>query len=484
VIEGFYSYYNLIQRGFPGWFTYGRANSRSPFILLPADAPDPSRQGYGQTDAGLDLTTRIGQLRVRHGINANWHFNVGALDQLVTRDISTQVNALTDNAGRYSSSLAIGFAPQFRVFSNLGHLNGRFATGRIRHDVAFGSTGYTFKTYSDFTNPSAASVFLGTASIASPTLFALPPAGRPTHANIFISSVIHQQGFNVTDAATFNEHWSLRIAASQDWLWTDNYNNRSVRTGGYRANGVSPSGSLLYKPVANMTVYGSYGSSLQQGDVAPTTVANPGQALPPYRSKQAELGYKIAVSRINLSTAVFWLERPFANTDPADNVFKISGDQVNYGVEATLSGHLAKRLVVYGGLTVLDTNVTKTGNPATDNKRFVGIPGYKSSLLTEYQLPVGVGTFLSLTWQTFGRRPIDDINSAWTPAYNLVDLGVRYSHDLLSRATTWRVGVNNVTDVHYWSTLGPGNITGTNVGSYTAHLGAPRNVALSMEVAF
>jgi iron complex outermembrane receptor protein len=484
LIEGFYSHYNLIQRGFPGWFTYGRPNSRTAFIQLPSDAPDPSRLGYGQPAAGLDLTTRIGQVRARHDITRNWHLSVGALDQLVRRDISTQVNALTDDAGSYTSSLATGFAPQFRVFSNLGYVNGRFTTRGVRHDVSFGSTGYTFKSYSDFANPSAASVLLGKASISNPIVFALPAAGLPQHDNIFLSSVIHQQGVSVTDAATFTEHWSVRIAASQDWIWSDTYNNSGVRTAGYRANGVSPSVSLLYKRVANMTLYGSYGSSLQQGDVAPTTVANAGQALPAYRSKQTEVGYKVALSRIRFSTSVFWLERPFAKIDTADNVFKISGDQVNYGIEATLSGRVVERLVVYGGLTVLDTNVTRTGNPATDDKRFVGIPGYKSSLLTEYQLPAGTGTFLSLTWQTFGRRPIDDINSSWTPAYNVVDLGMRYSHIVMNRAITWRAGVNNVADVHYWSTLGPGNITGTNVGSYTGHLGAPRTVAASMEVAF
>ena len=40
----------------------------------------------------------------------------------------------------------------------------------------------------------------------------------------------------------------------------------------------------MYKPAANMTVYGTYGSSLQQGDLAPGTAANQAQALPPYRS--------------------------------------------------------------------------------------------------------------------------------------------------------------------------------------------------------
>ena len=58
-----------------------------------------------------------------------------------------------------------------------------------------------------------------------------------------------------------------------------------------------------------------------------------------------------------------------------------------------------------GGLTVLDANVTKTGNAATDDKHFVGIPRFKSSLLTEYRLPVGTGTFLSVNWQFIGSAP-------------------------------------------------------------------------------
>ena len=175
VVEGFFSYYNVEQRGFPGWFTYGRANATTPFIKLPEDAPDPAREGYGQSSAGLDLQTRIGELRVKHDFSANWHLSAGVLDQLVTRDISTQVNALTNEAGSYTSSLATGFAPQFRVLSDLAHVNGRFKTGFVRHDVAIGSTGYTFKSYSDVTNPSAASVLLGTASISIPSSSRCPP---------------------------------------------------------------------------------------------------------------------------------------------------------------------------------------------------------------------------------------------------------------------------------------------------------------------
>jgi len=483
-IEGFFSYYNAEQRGFPGWFTYGRPNNRAPFILLPADAPDPARQGYGQSSAGLDLTSRIVQARVRQTLNANWHLTAGVLRQWTDRDISTQVNALTSSAGAYTSSLAVGFAPQFGVTSDLAHLNGRLDTGSIRHDVAIGTSGYTFNTFSDVTNPPAASVLLGTASIAEPVVFALPPAGIPTHDNIFKSSAVRQQGFNASDTVTFDEHWSVRATASQDWIWTDNYNNAGVRTGGYSANGISPLGSVMYKPAVNMTLYATYGSSLQQGDLAPGTAANAGQSLEPYRSRQTEVGYKIAVKQVTLSTAVFRINRPFAVTDVADNVFKIAGDQINTGLEAMLSGRVAERVIVSAGFTVIDTTVSDTGNPATEGRHFVGVPKLRSNMLVEYQVPVGTATFLSVNWQSVGRRPIDDINSSWTPAYNVVDLGTRYGLRVLGQAMTLRVGVNNLTDVHYWSTLGPGNITGTNVGSYTAHLGSPRTVAASMTVAF
>jgi iron complex outermembrane recepter protein len=78
-----------------------------------------------------------------------------------------------------------------------------------------------------------------------------------------------------------------------------------------------------------------------------------------------------------------------------------------------------------------------------------------------------------------GRRPIDDANSAYASGYNVVDAGVCYAHPLKGVATTWRLTVNNIGNAHYWSTLDPGNITGTNVGSYTAHLGQPRTVAAS-----
>src|SRR5206468_1487430 len=140
------------------------------------------------------------------------------------------------------------------------------------------------------------------------------------------------------------------------------------------------------------------------------------------------------------------------------------------------------RLITSSGLTLLDTNITNTGNVTTDGRHFVGIPAYRSNVLLEYGLPLAARAFVNANWQLVGRRPIDDINSTYTPAYSVLDLGVRWTRSISSKPTVFRLNINNLTDVHYWSTLGPGNITGTNIGTYTAHLGEPRTIAASIEV--
>jgi outer membrane receptor protein involved in Fe transport len=55
---------------------------------------------------------------------------------------------------------------------------------------------------------------------------------------------------------------------------------------------------------------------------------------------------------------------------------------------------------------------------------------------------------------------------------------------IMGKAVTWRITANNVTNVAYWSTIGPGSITGQNTGSYLGHLGEPRLITASARVAF
>ena len=477
VVELNLSDYDLVQKGYPGWFTYGQG------IVLPR-APDPTRVGYGQEYAGVDMHTREASVRVRADFGPQWRAIFGILDQDASRDINTPVNNLRNNNGTYISSLGNGFAPRFRIDSDMGYLNGTFRALGMDHDFTLGTAGYRSLTYSVRTPPSAVSVLLGTATIDEPLIFPPPAVGLPPISDNFNSSIVYQQGINVADTAQFNEAWSARLAVSQDWIKVANYNAAGAVLPGYKSDGASPSASLMFKPLPEVNIYATYANSLQAGDIAPGTAANAGSSLAPYRSKSIELGIKSSFRKLDLAAALFRIERPFAGIDPADSVFKITGNQVNKGLELSALGALTEDLTVYSGVIFLDAKLDGTGNPATDGKLFVGQPKYKGNILFEYRVPGVAGLVTSFDWQFSASRPGNDTNTFDVPAYNIIDLGARYAMKAWDRNLTWRLTLNNVTDVHYWSTVAPSNLTGANTGNLVAHLGAPRTVTASLSIDF
>ena len=475
IVELNYSDYSLKDKGYPGWFTYGEA------IALPP-APDPTRRGYGQEYAGVELHNRIGTLRLKQELNSNWRFVVGALHQDALRNINTPVNNLTSNTGNYTSSFANGFAPRFVITSDTAYLNGNFDTGILGHDLTIGSAGYKAQTYSVRVPASAASVRLGTATIADPAIFPEPARGPPDTTANFDSTDNYQQGVNVGDTIRLDRYWSTRLAVSQDWFHTNNFNVQGARISRYVDSGVSPSGSLIFKPAPNMSTYFTYASSLQVGDLAPGTAANAGVSLPPYRSKEYEVGYKATFAKIDFTAALFHIERPFANIDPTDQVFKISGEQVNRGLELSSIGEIFDGLTLFGGLTILDARLQHTPFPSTNGQAYVGAPRVKGNTLFEYRLPFATGLVALFNYQFSGRRAANDTNTQVAAGYNLFDIGIRYTSVLDSLPVTWRLAVDNVTDRQYWSTIGPSNLTGANSGSLLAHLGSPRTVLASVSV--
>jgi iron complex outermembrane receptor protein len=493
ILDAHYSGYDIVQRGYPGWFTYGQntavtgtTQNPSPDFILPS-APDPTRRGFGQSYAGVNLTTQSTSARLLHDFSPNWHAMMGGQAQRLDRFIDTQVNVISSNTGNYRSSLATGFAPRFGVESDLGYITGLVNKWHIRQDAVAASQGYRFNQYG-YVAPSAASVLLGTANVNAPVIFAPPAAGLPKNTNLYQSAVVHQQGLTLADLISFPQHVSVRLAASQDWIGVDNYNASRTRTGGSNKNGISPSASVMFKPAAGMTAYATYASSLQQGDIAPGGTVNANQALAPYRSKEWEIGFKTAMQPISLTAALFRLQRPFANTvaynGGPQTIFQIVGQQVNYGAELSGQGTLFHRLVLNGGFTALNARLNDTGVQATNGKRFVGIPGYHANLYTEYRVPVVSGLSVTGDWQFTGKRPQDDENLHTTTGFNTFDAGFRYSHPVFTKVATLRFTCDNITNTRYYSTIAAGDITGTNASSNTAHLGAPRTISTSLQFAF
>ncbi len=125
--------------------------------------------------------------------------------------------------------------------SDLAYLTGKFKTGSIRHDLVIGSTGYRFGSYSPVTGPAKTALCTANtpqgvcqANIADPLVDVEPAAGLFSYAKtspstgIYESSIIHQQGFSLGDTITFTPHWLVRVAASQDWTWTDSFTDTAA----------------------------------------------------------------------------------------------------------------------------------------------------------------------------------------------------------------------------------------------------------------
>ena len=220
VIEGNFSYYNLFQHGYPGWFAYAPtttplSTAGSKSILLPEHAPDPGVRGYGQSFSGVDLKSQIGELRVKHGFSPSWRLVGGILNQVSDRNINTAVNQFIDNSGNYKTYMANAFsalAPRFHVVSDSVYLTGKLNTGRISHDVVIGTTGYRFSSYSAVTGPTRTALCTSNtpegvcqANIAAPLVYVTPADGIFSYektspsTGIYVSSIIRQQGFNVSN---------------------------------------------------------------------------------------------------------------------------------------------------------------------------------------------------------------------------------------------------------------------------------------------
>jgi iron complex outermembrane receptor protein len=502
------SHFAYLLYGYPDGFAYSyKVNSKytavTSQISLPA-APDPTREGYGQSYAGVNLVTNTLILKLKHEINSNWHVTAGGLYQSAVRDTDLPTDTLIDNSGHYTAAIARAYN-RFSTYSNLLYINGQVKTGGLVHNLVLGSNGYDLRNPTGFFT--ASTIPLNTtsnpASLANPVKFSPPAAVFAKAAYYYESYIDWQQALIFSDTVAIGKSWSASFVGSMDWLLNRNFTNNNTATTGpqkitsdYGNSGFSPLASLLYKPKQNMSVYFTYANSLQQGGTAPATgVANPNAFLPPYRSTQYEAGYKIAFPMLEANVAAFRMNRPFAFVDPITQMYRVEGNQLNDGLEFMVKGKVTHDLNLFGGATWINPELQDTGNQLTSGKQVVAVPRIQTNILADYQVNHFRGVAVNANLHYTGRRAANDLNSSWANSYTTFDLGGRYERRILGMETTWRFTAENLTNKDYWISIFPGagastldgtNIANTNGGSttYSAFLGAPRTISAGIQIRF
>lgn len=251
----------------------------------------------------------------------------------------------------------------------------------------------------------------------------------------------------------------------------------------YDEGRTSPVAGLVWRASKAVSVYANYIEGLSPGGIAPTVsggipVANAGQPLPPFVSKQKEIGAKYDGGRFGGGVALFSTTRPRTLTNPATGVFGTGGHDKHQGVEATMFGEPTRGVRLLGGVTWLDATQEGTGAASTEGKQVIGVPRTQANLGAEWDIPGVNGLALDARVLYTGSRYADDANTLKVGSWTRLDAGVRYLTEVQGRLVTLRARVDNLADRNYWSSVG-----GYPGAGYLV-VGAPRTFNLSASVDF
>ncbi len=365
-------------------------------------------------------------------------------------------------------------------------LRGKLRTGPVSHDwvASFAAFQLTIRNaYGfDFGNQLPTNVY-APAAIAQPAFTGTAFFGGVLDAPK-LASRIKLTSIAVGDTlGLLDDRVLVTLGLRHQTLGISNYDNGTAALlTEYDKSRISPSVGVVWKLAKQVSVYGNYIEGLTQGATAaggfgaPPPV-NQGEVLPPYVSKQEEVGVKLDTGILGGSLALFSTSKPRAFVDAA-NVFVASGDDRHRGVELSVFGVAAPGVRVLGGLTWLDAVQQSTGSAATDGKRVIGVPRTQANVGVEWDVPGVTGLAIDGRVVYTAASYADATNTLAVPSWTRLDLGVRYAVDVQARPVTLRARVDNAANRSYWSSVG-----GYPDAGYLV-LGAPRSVSLTASVDF
>jgi iron complex outermembrane receptor protein len=374
---------------------------------------------------------------------------------------------LQDAGGTYSWSSLYNYNTHYDVLAMQGGLKARVRTGPISHELSLNLQ----KSELDLDIASYLGRYSATANLYNPVLGPspfIPGAGNPER---YLESRTSSAG--IADTMSMLDGRVQFIAGAR----RQRVEQFSVSENSQYEKAVwTPALALVVKPRENVSLYVSHIEALQAGEIVSSDFANSGTVMPPYVSKQHEVGAKVDWGKLITTLALFQITRQSTTTVDGPNgglpTLVANGRQRNRGLELNAYGEVARGVRLLGGLTLLDAVLTQTQDGLQDGNRAAGVPKFRAVIGGEWDTPFLPGLTLTGRVSYTGKQTINTTDqSPKTPAWTTLDLGARYAI-----ASSWtkepvviRLNVDNALNKNYWTTTG-GNVL---------YLGAPRTVRLS-----
>lgn len=356
--------------------------------------------------------------------------------------------AVTANMSQVALSAYNSATERHNVF-NQTDLTYSASTGGLRHTVLGGveigrqltdnvrNTGYFNNTATSILVPFA------NPSVATPVFFRQSATDADNHLTASVAAAY------VQDQVELSRHVQLLAGLRFERFDLDYHNNRNQDTLGRADDLVSPRAGVVVKPMASLSLYGSYSVSYLPGSgdqFSSLTVIT--EQLKPEKFANYEGGMKWdLVPTLSLTTAVYRLNRTNTrSTDPNDATRIVqTGSQRTNGYELGLNGRLTSAWKVAGGYAYQDAYVTSATAAARAGAQVAQVPRHTLSFWNHYQVRPRVAAGLGIIQRTKMFAAID--NTVTLPGYTRVDAAGYYT---VNKDVRLQVNVENLFDVRYY----------------------------------
>jgi iron complex outermembrane recepter protein len=372
-------------------------------------------------------------------------------------------------------------------YFNALELTGKFTTGFAKHTLLIGGDYYRSDTRATMAGFGFNPNFYDASNIYNPVHQASAPTINPEDISTFDWT---QPWFGIYAQDQIDLPFNFHVMGG---LRYDNAENNAISTGEFASDRarssedkVSPRGGIVWQPVPELSLYGSYTENF---GISNSLGLN--KPLPPQTAEQWEVGAKTELldGRFNATLAYYDLKKknlPVA-IDPLTN--KAVGQAESRGIEFDLSGEILPGWSVIGSYAY--TPFAKTINngfetdpitglsvPSAQNgKRLNNAPRNSGSLWTTYepQIKAWHGLKVGAGMQGVGQRQIGYNETAQAPGYVTMNLMASQLWNVGKSRVTAQLNVDNLLDKTYIGSIysyGPSNY------------GAPRTFMGSIKIEY
>lgn len=253
------------------------------------------------------------------------------------------------------------------------------------------------------------------------------------------------------DQIEFTPQWLAVVGLRYDRFKVDFENRRNGAIVQNTDSPVSPRVGIVYKPVPEMSIYGSYSIAyVPRAGEQLASLSATNRAFDPEEFSNYEIGAKWDVlPSLALSAAVYQLDRTnVVITDPTDVTKSILVDgQRSKGVELGVSGNITRAWSVMGGYAYQDAKITTTQSAtAQSGARLAQVPEHSLSLWNRYTFSTAWAAGLGVGYR--GDIFASTSNTVSLPSFTRVDGAVYYN---INKQLRLQFNVENLFDKKYYA---------------------------------